>query len=50
MILRESPHKGNATLPAVLELAESSRGEDRQGYRKEFIELVRAALPTLVAR
>jgi len=50
MILRESPHKGNATLPAVLELAESARGEDRQGYRKEFIELVRGALPMLVAR
>lgn len=50
MILRDSPHKGNATMPAVLELAESSRGEDRAGYRKEFIDLVRGALPMLVTR
>lgn len=41
MILRDSPYKGNATLGSVLELAEAGKGEDRQGYRAEFIELVR---------
>lgn len=41
MILRNSPYKGNATLPAVLEMAQSSRGTDASGYRAEFIELVR---------
>jgi len=50
MILRDSPHKGNATMPAVLELAESARGEDRHGYRKEFIDMLRDALPMLVVR
>jgi Ca-activated chloride channel family protein len=43
MILRDSPHKGNATLAGVVELAGSSLGEDRSGYRKEFVELVGAA-------
>jgi Ca-activated chloride channel family protein len=43
MILRDSPHKGNATLGSVLELAEAGKGADKQGYRAEFIELVGAA-------
>jgi Ca-activated chloride channel family protein len=43
MILRDSPYKGNSTLGSVLELAEAGKGEDKQGYRAEFIELVRAA-------
>jgi Ca-activated chloride channel homolog len=43
MILRDSPHKGNATLGSVLEMAEAGKGEDKQGYRAEFIELVRTA-------
>ncbi len=43
MILRDSPYKGNATLGSVLELAEAGKGEDKQGYRAEFIELVRTA-------
>jgi Ca-activated chloride channel family protein len=43
MLLRDSPHKGNGTYAAVEELAEASRGEDASGYRREFIELVRAA-------
>jgi len=41
MILRDSPYKGNATLGSVLELAEAGKGEDKQGYRAEFVELVR---------
>jgi Ca-activated chloride channel homolog len=43
MVLRDSPYKGNATVGSVLELAEAGKGEDRQGYRAEFIELVRTA-------
>jgi Ca-activated chloride channel family protein len=43
MILRDSPYKGNANLGSVLELAEAGKGEDKQGYRAEFIELVKAA-------
>jgi Ca-activated chloride channel family protein len=41
MVLRDSPHKGNATLAAVLELAEESRGPDASGYRTEFFSLVK---------
>jgi Ca-activated chloride channel family protein len=41
--LRDSPFKGTSTLAGVLELAESSKGADREGYRKEFVELVRKA-------
>ena len=43
MILRDSPHKGSASFDAVIRLAESNRGEDREGYRDEFIDLVRRA-------
>ncbi|MGQ0634643.1 MAG: vWA domain-containing protein [Planctomycetaceae bacterium] len=50
MLLRDSPHKGNGTLAAVVELAETSRGEDKSGYRREFIELVRNAQRLVAAR
>ena len=40
MLLRDSPHKGGATLDGVRELAESSLGADPSGYRREFIDLV----------
>ncbi|MGI8783908.1 MAG: YfbK domain-containing protein [Acidobacteriota bacterium] len=43
MLLRESPHKGDANFQNVLQMAESSLGADRSGYRSEFIELVRMA-------
>jgi Ca-activated chloride channel homolog len=43
MILRESPYKGESTLDAVIDMAERSRGADRNGYRDEFIQLVRKA-------
>jgi Ca-activated chloride channel family protein len=46
MILRDSPHKGRATYPAVLEWAEDGVGEDKSGYRQEFIELVKKAKKT----
>lgn len=43
MLLRDSPDKGTATLAAVLELAQASRGSDPRGERAEFLELVRKA-------
>ena len=43
LILRQSEFRGNLTLPAVQELAESSKGEDKAGYRAEFVELVKRA-------
>lgn len=43
MLLRGSEHCGNATWDSVLEIATSTQGADRHGYRKEFLELVKAA-------
>ena len=43
MILRKSEHKGSYTLAAVAELAESAIGDDPEGYRKEFVKLVKTA-------
>jgi Ca-activated chloride channel family protein len=43
MILRGSPYKGNASFNTVLETAEQSTGADRNGYRGEFVELVKRA-------
>jgi Ca-activated chloride channel family protein len=43
MILRDSPHRGRATYPAVLEWAEDGLGDDKNGYRQEFLELVKRA-------
>lgn len=43
MILRDSPYKGSASFDSVLEIAEQSKGSDRNGYRSEFVMLVRQA-------
>jgi Ca-activated chloride channel family protein len=43
MLLRDSPYKGNLTYAAVLELAAASRDSDQEGYRAEFIDLVKMA-------
>jgi Ca-activated chloride channel family protein len=43
MILRDSPHKGTATLAAVQEIAQASKGQDKEGYRGEFLDLVKKA-------
>jgi Ca-activated chloride channel family protein len=40
MHLRKSEYKNGAVLKDVIQLAESGRGEDKQGYRAEFIRLV----------
>jgi len=43
MLLRDSEHKGNGTLGAVLEWAQEGKGIDANGYRAEFVDLVRKA-------
>ncbi|MGV3539376.1 MAG: YfbK domain-containing protein, partial [Rufibacter sp.] len=41
MLLRGSEFKGNASYAQVLELAQNARGQDNEGYRAEFIQLVK---------
>ncbi len=43
MLLRKSEHLPNANYALILEIANSTRGEDKHGYRREFIEMVTAA-------
>ena len=43
MLLRHSPHVGGWTLEAAAELAAMSLGEDPNGYRSEFLDLVERA-------
>ena len=43
MILRDSEYKGNGSLQQVIEWAQQGKGADINGYRADFIELVRKA-------
>jgi Ca-activated chloride channel family protein len=43
MILRDSPHKGSSSFQQVLALAEGAMGQDENGYRSEFLQLVQSA-------
>ncbi|MGD8255475.1 MAG: DUF3520 domain-containing protein, partial [Syntrophobacterales bacterium] len=43
MLLRDSPNKGRATYEDVIQVAQSAMDRDDQGYRSEFINLVRHA-------
>ncbi|SFN96183.1 Ca-activated chloride channel family protein [Chitinophaga sp. YR627] len=43
LLLRNSEHKGNASYEQVLKLAGNARGTDEEGYRAEFIQLVKKA-------
>ncbi len=47
MILRDSPHKGSASIDSVREIARKALGEDPSGHRAEFLYLVNAARPLL---
>ncbi len=40
MLLRDSDYKGNVNFEEVLSLANQAKGEDKEGYRAEFIRLV----------
>jgi Ca-activated chloride channel family protein len=43
MLLRNSEYKENAKYSMVLQMAGASLGKDDEGYRKEFINLVKKA-------
>jgi Ca-activated chloride channel family protein len=43
MVLRESPDRGSASLLAAAERARRFRGEDKEGYRGEFVMLAERA-------
>ncbi|HEX6162535.1 MAG TPA: von Willebrand factor type A domain-containing protein [Vicinamibacterales bacterium] len=47
MVLRNSPHAADASLPSAIARARKFRGEDAEGYRAEFIRLmeIAAAMP-----
>jgi len=41
MILRDSQYRGQMTTAAIAEIAAASKGEDKDGSRQEFVELVK---------
>jgi len=43
MLLRDSKFKGDLTFEKLIKISEKSKGKDKEGYRKEFIELVKKA-------
>ena len=43
MLLKDSPNKGQASYPMLIDLAQKSKGEDHEGYRAEFIRLLETA-------
>ncbi|SKC70794.1 vWA domain-containing protein [Maledivibacter halophilus] len=43
MLLRDSQFKGNSSYDRVIEQAEKNRGKDIEGYRVEFIKMVKLA-------
>ena len=43
LLLRNSEYKQNGTMNQVISLAETAKGQDKMGYRKEFISLVKTA-------
>ncbi len=43
LLLRDSKHKGESTYEQVVEMALSAKGEDEEGYRSEFVKMVRLA-------
>lgn len=42
MLLRDSEFKGGSSLADVLKMAKGAKGEDEEGYRSEFIRMVRS--------
>jgi Ca-activated chloride channel homolog len=44
LVLRDSPHKGNADLERALDWAKVGKGADSHGYRQEFIRLIHRAI------
>jgi len=44
MILRDSEFKGNSKLTDVINLADQAREDDKEGYKAEFVRLVKSSL------
>ena len=42
ILLRDNSNKANATYDQIIELAEGAIGKDPEGYRKEFVRLVKS--------
>jgi len=49
LILRNSKYKEDASLEQVISMAKDARGEDEEGYRSEFIKMVKSARYTLLS-
>ncbi len=43
LLLRDSKFKGNASFEKVISLASPATGEDKEGYRSDFIKLAKTA-------
>ena len=43
MLLRNSEFRGNTTAESILKLAKGAKGQDEEGYRAEFIQLVKTS-------
>jgi Ca-activated chloride channel family protein len=43
MLLRNSENKGTTTYKSIIDLASASKGKDSEGYRSEFIQLIKLA-------
>ena len=43
MLLRNSEYKGNLTYGDVLKLAKNNTGNDKYGYKAEFIQMIEKA-------
>ncbi|BAX80724.1 vWA domain-containing protein [Labilibaculum antarcticum] len=43
LLLRDSKFKGNCSYEMLINLAQQSKGEDKEGYRSEFIQLMKLA-------
>ncbi|MEI9958639.1 MAG: YfbK domain-containing protein [Ferruginibacter sp.] len=50
MLLRNSEYKQNATYEDVIDLAKGAKGKDVNGYRNEFVDLVKIANNSAVAK
>jgi len=42
MLLRDSEYKGKASFSGVLDMAKASTGKDQEGYRAEFIQMIKS--------
>ena len=43
LLLRNSAYKGDAKYDTAVALAKGAKGEDEEGYRAEFIQMVKQA-------